>query len=96
MSISPNTTLAQYTIISKIGEGGMGEVWRARGAEFQLATATARFETRMFADSSVFHEFSVSHDGQRFLVDTLIGDTKSPRPTVILNWPAALKKQEAN
>jgi serine/threonine protein kinase len=28
--ISPNSTLAQYTIVSKIGEGGMGEVYRAR------------------------------------------------------------------
>jgi eukaryotic-like serine/threonine-protein kinase len=28
--ISPNTTIAQYTIVSKIGQGGMGEVWRAR------------------------------------------------------------------
>jgi serine/threonine protein kinase len=28
--ISPNTTVAQYTIVSKIGEGGMGEVYRAR------------------------------------------------------------------
>jgi serine/threonine protein kinase len=29
-TISPKTTLAQYTIVSKIGEGGMGEVYRAR------------------------------------------------------------------
>jgi len=29
-TISPNTTIAQYCVISKIGEGGMGEVYRAR------------------------------------------------------------------
>src|SRR5207244_8780251 len=29
-TISLNTTIAQYTIVSKIGEGGMGEVYRAR------------------------------------------------------------------
>ena len=28
--ISPNSNIAQYTIVSKLGAGGMGEVYRAR------------------------------------------------------------------
>src|SRR5712691_6692443 len=31
-TISADTTIAQYSVISKIGEGGMGEVYRARDA----------------------------------------------------------------
>jgi len=39
MSLSPNTTLGHYTIISKIGAGGMGEVYRARDTRLDREVA---------------------------------------------------------
>jgi serine/threonine protein kinase len=62
------------------------------GTEFQFAAPKALFKTRMLAWTSSFHEYDVSPDGQRFLIGTLIGDTKAAPPTVILNWAADLKR----
>ena len=63
------------------------------GTEFQFATPTALFKTRtLWLEGAIVREFDVSPDGQRFLIGTLIGDTKAAPPTVILNWTAALKK----
>ena len=42
-----------------------------------------------------FHEFDVSPDGQRFLIGTVIGDTKAPAPTVLLNWTALVQKRSS-
>jgi len=39
MSLSANTTLAHYTIISKIGEGGMGEVYLAQDTKLDRKVA---------------------------------------------------------
>ena len=39
MALSPNTTLAHYTIISKIGEGGMGEVYLAQDTKLDRKVA---------------------------------------------------------
>jgi Tol biopolymer transport system component len=91
--IIPNWSSDGKELFYVDGDGRMITVpVNASGGSFQKGAQTALFQTRMFGDADVFHEFAVSHDGQRFLVGTLIGDTKSPRPTVVLNWTAALKK----
>ena len=35
--------------------------------------------------------FTVTADGQRFLVNTQVSEAKSPSITVVLNWAAGLK-----
>jgi serine/threonine protein kinase len=62
------------------------------GAEFEFATPKALFKTRMLAWGTNYHELDVAPDGQRFLIGTLIGDTKAAPPTVILNWISEIKK----
>jgi eukaryotic-like serine/threonine-protein kinase len=65
---------------------------KTTGTEFEFGAPRALFKTRMLGWTSNFHEFDVSHDGQRFLIGTLSGESTAPPPTVILNWTAALKK----
>jgi len=36
---SPHSTIAQYTIVTKLGGGGMGEVWRARDTSLDRKVA---------------------------------------------------------
>jgi Tol biopolymer transport system component len=63
------------------------------GSEFEFAAPKPLFKTRtMSLEGGIYHEYDVSPDGQRFLIGTLIGETKAAPPTVILNWTAELKK----
>jgi len=60
------------------------------GKEFEFESPKPLFKTRLL--QSNFHEFDVTHDGQRFLIGTRIGEPTAPPPTVILNWTAIVKK----
>ncbi|MCU1289588.1 MAG: serine/threonine protein kinase [Acidobacteria bacterium] len=70
----------------------MSSAVKSGAAEFEFAAPKPLFKTRMLAQVLGFHEYDVSPDGNRFLVGTLVGDSKAQPPTVILNWTADLKK----
>lgn len=65
---------------------------KTSGSGLEFGQPVALFKTRTLSRFNISHEYDVTADGQRFLVGTLVGDTKAPLPSVLLNWTASLKK----
>jgi eukaryotic-like serine/threonine-protein kinase len=64
------------------------------GSTFSADAARPLFQTRRreHISSNDLFSYDVSADGQRFLVNTDIGEVTSPPLTVVLNWPAGLER----
>src|SRR5436309_15226616 len=56
-TISPNTTISQYSIVSKIGEGGMGEVYRARDTKLGRDVAIKVLPAAFSSDAERLRRF---------------------------------------
>jgi len=56
-TISPNTTLAHYVIISKIGAGGMGEVYLAQDTNLDRKVALKILPADVAADQTRMRRF---------------------------------------
>src|SRR5258706_2207446 len=57
MSLSPNSSLAHYTIISKIGSGGMGEVYSAQDTKLDRKVAIKFLHEEVSKDADKLGRF---------------------------------------
>ncbi|HSS44757.1 MAG TPA: hypothetical protein VLO07_05380, partial [Thermoanaerobaculia bacterium] len=64
------------------------------GPTFEADVARPLFQTRLrqHISSADLFSYDVSADGQRFLVNTDVGEVTSPPLTVVLNWAEGLKR----
>ena len=65
------------------------------GSDAQIRSTTALFKTRTGPkrNSGFDVNFTVTRDGQRFLISALIEDANAASTTIVLNWAAALGRR---
>ena len=61
--------------------------------EIEIRQVRPLFQARTTADPSPFEvDYDVAPDGQRFLINTPVGETATPTVSLVLNWAAGLKR----
>ena len=104
MHLAPGTRLGPYEIISPIGAGGMGEVFKARDVRLDRIVAVKELPSggRHVASLEGWrlrpapaggrNSIAVSQDGKRFLINMMATEGANTAPfTVLVNWTTGLK-----
>jgi serine/threonine protein kinase len=85
MRIAPYTQLGPYEILSLIGEGGMGEVWKARDTRLNRIVAMVPGNLWLIASRSVALGHTGQRDALREVLESLLQRaTKEYVPSLIL------------
>ena len=69
-ALLPNTTLSQYRIVSKIGEGGMGRVYLAH--DTKLGRKAAIFFAQLGEKDHAFAELDKAVENREYTVRFLV------------------------
>jgi len=70
----------------------MGAAVNGQHSAFEVGAVRSLFDTRAPSTINPRSAYGVSPDGQRFLVNTLADDDAAAPITLVVNWPALLKK----
>jgi hypothetical protein len=63
------------------------------GGTFSAGVPRALFDVQVPEQTAPFPtDYAVTHDGQQFLINTIVDQPTRPALTVIVNWTAELKK----
>ena len=70
---------------------------RTDGPRLSIGASTPLFQTNLPTAMNAYRsDYAVAPDGNGFVMKVAAEGTRPPTITVILNWPALLKKSPAN